>query len=87
MVIHYIPRRSGQAKSGMDAKLFEEAVLLDLGEHENDNVGNAENITLEGIVVSTWAKRNGLWLVREEHRLEVLRLDHDSPVAGPCGRH
>ena len=31
-----------------------------------------EDIELDGIDVSKWNKRNGLWLVPEEHRLEVL---------------
>ena len=71
----------------MDAKFFEEGQLLDLGEDENDTEGNAEDIELEGIDVSKWDKRNGLWLVPEEHRLEVLRQHHDSEVAGHWGRH
>ena len=33
----------------MDAKFFEEGQLLDLGEDENDNEGNAEDIELEGV--------------------------------------
>ena len=56
----------------MDAQFFEDEQLLDLGEHENDNEGNAEDIELQGIVVSKWDKRNGLWLVPEEHTLELL---------------
>ena len=82
--IHYRPgtkmgkadglsRRSVEEKSGMDAKFFEEGQLLDLGEDENDTEGNAEDIELEGIDVSKWHKRNGLWLVPVEYRLEVLQ--------------
>ena len=67
-----LSRPSAEEKSGIDAKFFEEGQLLDLGEDENDNEGNAEDIELEGIDVSKWDKRNGLWLVPEEHRLEVL---------------
>ena len=66
----------------MDAKFFEEGQLLNLGEDENDNEANAQDIELAGIDVSKWDKRNGLWLVTEEHRLEVLRQHHDSQVAG-----
>ena len=80
--IHYRPvtkmgkpdglsRRSGQEKSGMDGNLFEEGHLLDLVEDENDNEGNAEDIKLE-IDVLKWNKHDGLWLVPEENRLEVL---------------
>ena len=96
--IHYRPgskmgkpdalsRRSGEEKSAMDAKLFEEGQLLDSGEDANDNEANADDIELEGIDVSKWDKRNGLWLVPEQHRLEVLRLHHDSRVAGYWGGH
>ena len=96
--IHYRPgtkmgkpdglsRRSGEGKSGMNAKFFEEGQLLDLGEDKNDNEGNAEDIELAGIDISKWDKRNGLWMVPEVHRLEVRRQHHDSQVAGPWGRH
>ena len=71
----------------MDAKFFKEGHLLDLGEDEHDNEGNAEDIELEGIDVSKWNTRNGLWLVPGEHRLEVLRQQHDRQVAGHRARH
>ena len=80
-------RRSGQEKSGMDAKLMEEGQLLDQEEDENDNEHNADDIELEGIDVSKCDKRNRVWLVREKHRLKVLRQHHDSQVVGHCGRH
>ena len=56
----------------MDEKCFEVGQLLDLVEDENDNEGNADNLQLEGIGVSKWDERNGLWMFAEEHRLEVL---------------
>ena len=74
-------------KSGLDAKFFEQGHRLDLGEDENENEGNAEDIELAGIDVSKWDKRDGLWLVPGQHRLEVLLHHHDSQVAGHCGRH
>ena len=82
-----LSRRSGEEKSSMDSKFFEDGQHLNLGEDENDNEGNAEDIELEGIDVSKWDKRNGLWLVPEEHRLEVLRQHHDRQVAVHWGRH
>ena len=60
-----LSRRSGDEKSGMDAKCFEVGHLLDLGEDENANEGNVEDIELEGIDVSKWDKRKALWLVPE----------------------
>ena len=81
-----LSRRSGEEKSGMDAKFFEQEQLLDLVEDANDNEGNADNIELEGIDVSKWDIRNGLWLVPEEQRLEVLRQQHNSQWAGHWGR-
>ena len=82
-----LSRPSGEEKSRMDVKFFEEGQLLDLGKDENDDECNAEDIELKGIDVSKWDKRNGLWLFPQEHRLEVLRLHHDSQVAGHWGRH
>ena len=54
-----LSRRSGEEKSGMDAKFFEEGQLLDLGEDKNDDEGNAEDIELE-IDLSKWNKRDRL---------------------------
>ena len=82
-----LSRRSGEQKSGMDPKFYEEGQLLDLVEDENDNEGNADDMELEGIDVSKWDNRKGLWLVPEQHRLELLRQDHDRQVAGYWGRH
>ena len=82
-----LSRRSGEEKSGMHVKFFEEGQLLDPGQEENDNERNAEDIELEGIDISKWDKHNRLWLVPEEHRLQVLRQHHDSQVAGHWGRH
>ena len=81
--IHYRPgfkmgkpdglcRSLGEEKSGMDAYFFDKGQLLDL---ENDNVGeeeDVEDVEVEGIDVATWEKKNGLWVVPQEHRLEVL---------------
>ena len=75
-------RRSGEVKSGMDAHFLDEGQLLYL---ENDDAGeeeDAEDVELEGIDVATWEKKNGLWVVPQEHRLEVLRQHNDSQVAG-----
>ena len=82
-----LSKRSGQEKSGMHVKFCEAGQLLDLEDDEHDHEGNAEDIKLEGIDVSKWDKRNGLWLVPEENRVEVLRQHHDRQVAGHCGRH
>ena len=76
-----LSRRSGEAKSGMSAKFFEAGQLLDLGQDENENESNADDIELEEIDVSKWNKHNGLCLVPEEHRLEVPRLHHNRQVA------
>ena len=70
----------------MNAHFFDEGQLLDL---ENCDVGeeeDAEDVELEGIVVATWEKKNGLWVVPQEHRLEALRQHHDSQVAGHGGK-
>ena len=77
-----LSRPSGEEKSGMDAHFFDEGQLMDL---ENDEVGeeeDAEDVELEGIDMGTWEKTNRLWVVPQEHRLEVLRQHHNSQVAG-----
>ena len=81
-----LSRHSGEQKSAMDAKFFEEGQVLDLEEDENDKEGNADDIELAVIDVSKWHKCNRLRLVAEEHRLEVVLQHHDSPVAGPWRR-
>ena len=79
--------RSGEEKSGMDAKFFEEGQLLELGEDENDNEGNADDIELEGTDISKCDKGNVLWMVPEEHLFKVLQQHHNRQVAGHRGRH
>ena len=97
-IIHYRPgtkmgkpdgisRDSGEEKSAMHARFFKEGQLLNLGKDKNNNEGNAEDIEVEGTDITKRDKRNGLWLVPEEHRLEVLPQHHDSQVAGHWGRH
>ena len=79
--------RSGKEKSGMDVNLFDKGQFLDL---ENEDVGkeeDAEDVELNGIDVATWEKKNVLWVVSHEHRLEVLRQHYNSQVAGHWGRH
>ena len=82
-----LTRRSGEEKSEIDAHLFDEGQLLDL---ENDNVGeeeDTEDVELQGIDVTTWKKKNCVYVVPHEHRLEVPRHHHDSQVAGHWERH
>ena len=82
-----LSRRSGEEKSGIDAHCFDEGQLLDL---ENDDVAkeeDAEDVELQGIDVATWEKKNALWVVPQEHGIEVLRQHHDGQVAGHWGRH
>ena len=96
--IHYRPgckigkqdglsRRSGEEKYGIDKHFFDEGQLLDL---ENDDVvdkEDAEDVEVEEINVAMWKKKNRLWVVLQEYRLEVLRRHHDSQVARHWGRH
>ena len=77
-----LSRRSGEEKSGMDAHVFDAGQLLDLENNDVAEEEDAEDVELEGIDVAKWKKKNGLWVVLQEHRLEVLRQHHDSEVAG-----
>ena len=76
-----LSRRSVEEKSLMDTKFLQKGQLIDLVADESDNNGNRNNIELEGIGVSKWNKCEELWLISEEHGLEVLRQHHDSQVA------
>ena len=70
----------------MNTNFFDKEQLLDL---ENANIGekdDTEDMELEVIDVATREKRNGFWIVREEHRWEVLHQYHASEVAGPQRR-
>ena len=82
-----LSKRSGEETSGMEAKFFDKRQLMVLGEDENENEGEADDVELEGIDVAEWEKREGPWVVPEEHRVEVLRQHHDLQIAGHWGRH
>ena len=82
-----LSRRSEEEKSGMDAHCFCEGQFRDL---KYDDVGeeeDVEDVELEEIDMATWEKKNDLWVVPQEHRLEVLQQHHDSQVAGQWGKH
>ena len=96
--IHYPPgskmgkadglsRPSGEEKSGIEARFFDEGQLLDLEADDADERGDADDVELEAIDVESWEKKNGIWVVPEEHKLEGLRQHHDSQVVGHWGRH
>ena len=56
----------------MDTHFFDKGHLLKVN---NDNVGeeeNAKDVELEGIDMGIWEKKNELWVVPQEHRLELL---------------
>ena len=42
---------------------------------------------MEGIDIAIWGNKNGLWVVLQEHTLEVLQQHHDRQVAGEWGKH
>ena len=71
----------------MDAYFFHEEQLLDLGNDDLVEEEDAEDVKLEGIDVPTWEKNNGLRIVPQAHKLEVLHQYHDSQVAGYWGRY
>ena len=74
-----LSRRSGEEKSGMKMTFFEDRQLL---VDEEDVELEAEDINLQGIDISGWEKKDGLWVVLGVHKLDVLRQHHDSQVAG-----
>ena len=76
-----------EEKSGMGAHFFNEKKLLGL---ENDDIGqedHVEDVKLDGPDMSTCEKKNGVWIVLQKHRLEVLCQHHDSYVAGYWRRY
>ena len=56
----------------MDVHLFDEGQLLDLATNDVVQEDNAEEIKLEGIDVAMWEQKDCVWVVPQEHRLEVL---------------
>ena len=82
-----LSRRSWEEKSAMDTHYFDDGQLRDLDNGDVREADDAEGVELEGIDVATWEKKNGVWVVPQEHRLEVLRHHHDSQVAGLWGKH
>ena len=62
-----LSRRSEEEKSGMEVKSFDEGQSTVLGEDENEKEGEVEDMELEGIDVAGGEKREGLWVVPEEH--------------------
>jgi len=73
-----LSRHSGEEKSGMEARFFDEGQLVYLEEDDAEGRRDADDVELEAIDVAGWQKKNGLWGVSESHKLEVLRQHHDS---------
>ena len=71
----------------MDANFFDEAQLWDLENIATGEEEDAEDVELEGIDIVTLEKKNGLWVVPQEQRLEVLYQHYNSQVAVHRGRH
>jgi len=71
----------------MEARYSDEGQLLDLKEDDAEERGDGDDVELEAIDVASWEKKNVLWVVPEEPKLEVLRQHHDSQVAGYWGIH
>jgi len=76
-----LSRYSEEEKSGIEARIFNEGQLLDLEEDDTEERGDADDVELEAIDVASWEKKNGLWVVPKEYKLEVLRQHYDSQVA------
>ena len=66
----------------MDLHFFDEGQLLDLDNDDIVQEDYMEDVELEGINVATRENKNGLWVVPQEHRLEVLHQHYDSSVVG-----
>jgi len=79
-----LSRHLGKEKSGMEARFFDEGQLLVDGE---DKEIDADDVELAEIDVSTWEKKDRLWVVPLEFRTDVLWQHHDNEVAGHWGRH
>ena len=62
----------------MDAYFVDNVQLLDPENDDVVEVEDAEDVELEEIDVATCEKKKALWVVSQEHRLEVLHQQHDS---------
>ena len=59
----YLLRRSVEDKFRTDADFCDEGQLLDLMNNRVGKEEDAEDVELEGIVIATWEKKNGLQVV------------------------
>jgi len=82
-----LSRHLGEEKTSMEARFFNEVQLLDLEEDDIEEREDADDVELEAIDGASWEKKNGLCVVPEVHKLEVLRQHHKSQVAGYWGRY
>ena len=73
-----LARGSGEQKFEMDAHLFKEGQLLDLEYNDIDEEEDAEDVELEEIDVVIQERKNRLWAVPQEHRLEGVHQHYDS---------
>ena len=70
----------------MNALISEDNHTPDINEANTTNLDDIEIEALR-LDISTWQKNSdSLWIVPEQHRLQVLRQCHDSIVAGHWGR-
>ena len=53
-------KRSGEEKSGMEARFFTKGQLLDFEEDDAKERGDADDVELEAIDVAGWERKNGL---------------------------
>ena len=79
-----LSRHLGEKKSGMEMMFFEDGQLL---VDEEDKELEVKDIDLQGIDISGWEKKDGLWVVLEVHKIDMLRQHYDSQVVGHWGRH
>jgi len=55
-----LSRRSGEEKSNMEARFFDEGQLLDLEEDDAEERRDSDDMELEAVDVISWEKKNGL---------------------------
>ena len=70
--LDHLSKWSWKEKSGIAAHFVNEGQLLDLGNNYFGEEEDWEYMKLEGIDVAVWKKKNRLYVVLQEHRLEVL---------------
>ena len=79
-------RQSGEEKSRVNTNFFHKGQQLELAKNVVGEKEHSADVELQEIDLVAWEKKTELWVVPQEIRLEVLRQNCDSRMAGQWER-